>query len=160
MSRFGKQPSNPSLATFLWFHLVLVLALPLVAQEERVQSNSTRFHAVDVFVDSNAQPLAAYQVEFSVRNSKTKIVGIEGGEHAAFSAPPFYDPKAIQHERVILAAFNTGEAAKLPVGKIRVATLHLQTTGTGTPKFNLKLETTASVEGREIRATATVEERK
>ena len=54
--------------------------------------------------------LAAYQIEFSVTNILTKIVGIEGGQHPAFREPPFYDPKAMQQERVIIAAFSTDNA--------------------------------------------------
>ena len=90
------------------------------------QPRATRFVAVDVFVDSGARPLAAYQFAFFAKRGDVKIVSIEGGEHPAFQEPPYYDLKAIQRERAVLAAFNTASAEKLPTGKSRVATLHLQ----------------------------------
>jgi hypothetical protein len=51
--------------------------------------------AVDLFVDSGAQTLAAYQLDFSAPDESVKIVSIKGG-HPAFKEPPYYDPKAIQ----------------------------------------------------------------
>jgi hypothetical protein len=87
-------------------------------------------------------------------------VGIEGGEHPAFKEPPYYDPKAMQKERVILAAFNTAKDSDLPKGKTRVATIHLQIYGPETPKFFLKLQTAANSQGKRISAEAAFEERK
>jgi len=114
---------------------------------------------VDIYLDAKGTPLAAYQLEFTVTNVVTKIVGIEGGDHPAFHDPPLYDPKAIQHERVILAAFSTKAAEKLPGGKTRVATIHLQMFGDAEPKFELKLQAAADSEGRKITAVANCEER-
>ena len=68
-------------------------------------------------MDSGSTPLAAYQIEFTATNGIARIVGIEGGAHPAFRQPPFYDPKAIQHEHVIIASFSTANAADLPTGK-------------------------------------------
>jgi hypothetical protein len=79
-----------------------------------------QFTAVDVYVDS-PKPLAAWQLE--IRTDAT-IVGVEGGEPKAYAEPPFYDPKALQGGRIVLAAF-TLEAAP-PSGRIRVARLHLR----------------------------------
>jgi hypothetical protein len=115
---------------------------------------------VDIYVDSKNAPLAAYQLEFSATNGVTKIVGIEGGDSAAFHEPPFYDAKAIQHERVIIAAFSTSSADKLPAGKTRIATIHLQIVGDATPQFELKLQVAANPDGGRISADATFEERK
>ena len=78
------------------------------------------FTAVDVYIDS-PKPLAAWQVE--IRTAAT-IVGVEGGEPKAYAEPPFYDPKALQGGRIVLAAFTTDAAP--PSGRIRVARLHLQ----------------------------------
>jgi len=124
------------------------------AQESK---STVRFEAVDVFVDSGAKPLAAYQLEFRVGNGDAKIVGVEGGSHAAFREPPFYDPKAIQQERVILAAFSTAKADKLPRNKTRVATIHLQINGTKEPEFTVKLKTAAAADGKKIQATTSFE---
>ena len=108
-------------------------------------------------MDSGAKPLAAYQLEFRVEKGDAKIVGVEGGSHAAFREPPFYDPKAIQKERVVLAAYNTSTSNKLPKNKTRVATIHLQISGTKKPEFTVKLTTAASNDGRKISAEATLE---
>ena len=113
---------------------------------------------MDVFVDSKDKPLAAYQLEFNATSGDVKIVGIEGGEHAAFAEAPFYDPKAMQHERVILAAFSITE--KLPRGRTRVATIHIQVSGTTDPRFELKLQIAADASGNEFPAKTSFAERK
>jgi hypothetical protein len=138
--------------------MVFGLAAGLFAQSAAPEEGRSRFCAVDIYVDSKATPLAAYQLEFVVTNGVAKIVGIEGGEHAAFHEPPFYDPKAMQHERVILAAFNTGN--KLPSGKTRVATIHLQAADNGPLQCELKLQAAGNAAGVRIAAEASFEERK
>jgi len=115
---------------------------------------------MDIFIDSGSTPLAAYQLVFAATNGVAKIVGIEGGEHPAFRQPPFYDPKAIQHERVIIASFSTAPAADLPTGKTRIATIHLQTTGNQLPHFELRLQTAGDSQGKKVTALASFEERK
>ncbi len=146
-----------SLAAGLVLCLFAVLSRPLPAQPT---DQSVRFRAVDIFIDSHETPLAAYQLEFSVTSGNAKVVGVEGGEPPAFKEAPFYDPKAIQQQRVIIAAFNTAAVEKLPTGKTRVATIHLQVAGDGTPQCILKLTTAASTNGARISTQATVEERK
>ena len=124
---------------------------------KNTNSTNVRFAAVDIFVDSQDKPLAAYQLEFSVTNSVAKIVGIEGGEHLAFREPPFYDPKAIQSERVIIAAFTTGK--QLPTGKTRVATIHFQILGTAEPQIELGQQVTADSRGEKLSAKTSFEMR-
>jgi hypothetical protein len=141
--------------------LFLGLAAGLLAQQPApFEEGRGRFCAVDIYVDSGSTPLAAYQIDFAATNGLARIVGIEGGEPAAFRQPPVYDPKAIQHERVIIASFSTAPAAELPTGKTRVATIHYQTTDTQPPQFVLKLQTAADVQGTTIAAQATLLERK
>jgi hypothetical protein len=87
------------------------------------------FRVLDVYVDSGASSLAAYQFEFNTTQKNTgelKLVGIEGGESTAFKEPPRYDPRALAMPgpRVIVAAFNTGK--DLPTGKTRVARLMIR----------------------------------
>ncbi|MBI3876780.1 MAG: hypothetical protein HY300_12655 [Verrucomicrobia bacterium] len=139
--------------------LILVLAASLGGQPGAAPEKSVAFRAVDVFLDSHEQPLAAYQLEFFARSGTVKIVGIEGGEHAAFKEAPFYDPLAMQQERVILAAYNTAAADKLPSGRTRVATIHLQVSGSEPPQFTVKLDTAGSAEGNRIPAEAAFAER-
>ncbi len=135
-------------------------AAGLLAQEPALEEGRSRFCAMDIFVDSGSTPLAAYQLVFTATNGLAKIVGIEGGDHPAFRRPPFYDPKAIQHERVIIAAFSTAPAAGLPAGRTRVATIHFQTFGSLLPQFELRLQTAGDLHGNRIAAQAGFEERK
>ncbi len=146
----------------LGFLLVFLfgLAAELLAQRPADEEGRSGFCAVDIFVDSGSTPLAAYQLQFAVTNQMAKIVGIEGGDHSAFRQPPFYDPKAIQHERAILAGFSIASVAELPTGKTRVATIHLQTTGTKPPQFEIKLQVTADAGGNKISGLASFEKRK
>lgn len=140
--------------------LLLAVLICTVLAQPGATNQPVRFRAVDIFIDSRETPLAAYQIEFSIKSGNARVVGIEGGEHPAFKEAPFYDPKAIQQERVIIAAFNTASADKLPKGKTRVATVHLQLSGEGASEYIVELETAATVEGRKISAEATFEERK
>ncbi|MHC4768662.1 MAG: hypothetical protein ACYTEI_08130, partial [Planctomycetota bacterium] len=68
---------------------------------------SVRFQAVHVSVDTGDEPLAAYQLDLRAATDNVRIVGIEGGAHPAFADPPYYDPAAIQGDRVIIGAFST-----------------------------------------------------
>ena len=140
--------------------LLLALLVAFCCQLFAQSTNTVRFQGVDVFVDSKEMPLAAYQLEFSVTNGNAKIVGIEGGEHPAFAEPPFCDPKALRHERVVLAAFSTDAADKLPKGKTRVATIHLQVSGSNQLKFATRLQTAAGPDGKAINAEVSVEQKR
>jgi len=139
--------------------LICALAAPLFAQQPAEES-PVRFRAVDIYIDSANTPLAAYQLEFSVTNTMAKIVGIEGGAHPAFHEPPFYDPKAIQQERVIIAAFNTDKPENLPTGKTRVAIIHLEIIGAEKPAYELRLQTAGDSAGNKIKVTVMVQEEK
>ena len=124
---------------------------------EPASNPAVRFTYVDVHIDSRSEPLASYQFELAAEKGEVKIVGIEGGEHAAFKAPPYYDPAAMSRDHVIIAAFNTGK--DLPKGKTRVARVHVQITGEQRPEYAIKLTVAASSEGQPISgATATVNE--
>jgi hypothetical protein len=93
------------------------------------ETTVARFTTVDVVVDAGAESLAAFQVEI-VAGGDAKIVGVEGGDHAAFNSPPYYDPAALQGGRIIIAAFST--STSLPSGRVRVAVLHMREAGTVT----------------------------
>jgi hypothetical protein len=135
-------------------------AVRLLAQQPAYEEGPGRFCAVDIFVDSGSTPLAAYQIHFAATNGVVKIVGIEGGDHPAFRQPPYYDPKAMQHDHVIIAAFSTLSPAELPTGKTRVATIHYQTAGTQMPQFEIKVQTAGDSQGNKISPAASFEERK
>ena len=135
------------------------LAVGLHAQQPAFEEGRARFCAVDIYLDSGSTPLAAYQLEFSSTNGVAKIVGIEGGEPPPFRNAPFYDPKALQHERVIIAAFSTLPASQLPSGKFRVATIHLQIPTGVEPAFTIKLQTAADSHGNKISVQSSIAQR-
>ena len=143
--------------------LILLLAILTVgsvcAQTKAASGAKVRFQSVDLFVDSGNRPLAAYQLEFRATNGGVKIVGIEGGEHPAFVRPPVYDPRAMQGERVILAAFNTAREAGLPKGKTRVATVHVQVSGDAKPEYAVILTAAAAEGGGRIQAQISLKEK-
>lgn len=117
--------------------------------------NRTRFIAMDLLVDPRGEPLAAWQVQVRFAPG-VSIVGIEGGGEvgraqpvrppdegaigllqpapgpgrpdgpAPFAEPPVYDPRAIDNDRVILAAYSLAGADRLPTVRSRVARLHLR----------------------------------
>ena len=136
---------------------VIVLVAVLLGSTGRIGNRyasppATRFDAIDVYVDSGTQPLAAYQLHLSAKTGEVKIVGIEGGEHSAFADPPYYDPAAMQHDRVIIAAFNTALPEQLPKGVTRVATIHVQVAGEAQPTFQAELTVAATLDGKTIPA--------
>ena len=133
---------------------LVAAALAEAGMEERPAGTGARFEAVDVYVDPAGQPLAAYQFELTARGADVKIVGVEGGEHAAFKEPPYYDPAALMGGRVIIAAFNTGH--DLPRGRTRVATVHLRVVG-GEAQYGIVLEAAAADGGGEIPAEISVQ---
>ena len=109
---------------------------------------TVRFAAVDIVLTlPDGAELGSYQVELAPlpeQAARVRVVGIEGGEHAAFKTPPFYDPKAIGNERVILAAYST--AAELPTGRSRIARVHYEVTGRGElPALEQLIEIRASL---------------
>jgi hypothetical protein len=142
---------------------VLVATVTLgVASQPAADRPQPRFVPVDVFVDSGSKPLAAYQLEFQAipadaHAAATDVIltGVEGGEHEAFREPPYYDAAALQQNRIILAAFSTAEA--LPVGRVRVARLHLQVTGGAEPRIEARVMTAGTRDAAEITATVSVE---
>jgi hypothetical protein len=143
----------------LWAILLVITSTGLAGQQAATNDTAVRFCAVDVYVDSGSTPLAAYQLEFSVAGGAAKIVGIEGGELPAFAEPPYYDPKAMQNDKVIIAAFSLAPASQLPKGKTRVATIHLRTASAVKLQYEFKLQVAANSDGNRIPAEITVQER-
>jgi hypothetical protein len=120
-------------------------------------ATSSHFTAVDIFLDPKGSRLAAYQLEFLADPARVKLVGVEGGENAAFKEPPYYDPAALSHSRIILAALNPAAAGHLPAGRSRVARLHLEITGNASaprPEFSAKLIVAASPDEKPIPSAA------
>ncbi len=122
-------------------------------------AEQTRFVAMDIFIDPKGEPLAAYQLEIAAP-AGVKIVGVEGGEHPEFRKAPYYDPKGMQRERLIVAAFSTADNGKLPSRQTRVLTLHLESMGDQTPKLETTLKLTAASNGEKFNSDITLSERK
>lgn len=135
--------------------VTLSIVAPLLASvpartAKRPAEGRVRFAPVHIYLDAGDKPLAAYQFELKARTGQIKIVGVEGGAHPAFGEAPYYDPAALTHDRIIIAAFNTG--TDLPHGRTRIATIHLQILGDAEPQYELKLVTAADRDGQEIHA--------
>ncbi len=129
---------------------VLLLPAPQVSRASKPVKQTIRFAPVHIYIDSGSKPLAAYQFELKAAAGQIKIVGVEGGEHAAFKEAPYYDPAALMDDRIIIAAFNTGR--DLPAGRTRVATIHLQIFGDAEPEYQLTLVAAADNNGEKISA--------
>ncbi len=114
-----------------------------------------RFASINIYLDSGNTPLAAYQFELKTDPDRVKIVGVEGGDHPAFKEAPYYDPAALTKNRIIIAAFNTG--TDLPTGRTRIATIHLQITGTAEPNYELILNAVGNPDGNPIDAELTLQ---
>ncbi len=115
-----------------------------------------RFDAVHVFVDSGTMALAAYQLSLRATRGNVGIVGIEGSDHHAFANPPYYDPIAIQGDRVIIGAFSTADVNSLPTGRTRIATIHVQITG-GQAEYDAQLTVSGGIDGLAIPGRLTLE---
>lgn len=136
------------------FALSLALLVLLCSAQAQDAAAPPHFTAVNVYVDAAASPLAAWQVELADGRG-IQIVGVEGGEHAAYAKPPYYDPKALSDNRIALAAFTTGK--DLPAGKTRVARIHLRVEAGAEPRFEVRSSLAAGADGKEVPATVTLE---
>lgn len=139
---------------------IAIIAFVLATCGFAEAEDAVRFKTVDIYVNSGSNGLAAYQLEFQTKSGNMRIVGIEGGEAAVFKDAPYYDAKAMQQERVVIAAFSTETEAKLPKEKTRVATIHVRVAGEQNPDYTVKLSVAAGSDGKKIDAEATFVERK
>jgi hypothetical protein len=132
-----------------------ILSLLLLATIATAQAEApAHFRALDVYLNTGDKPLAAYQIELRDSAKRMNIVGIEGGGHAAFKKPPYYDPAAMMGERIVLAAFSTDK--ELPVGNVRVARIHVQIIGEGVPDIAATVKVAADEGGTKMPATVSI----
>jgi len=127
--------------------VVLVLCGLLRAEEPA----GVVFRAVDLWMDSGEEALAAYQVEIAYDAGRVKIVGLEGGVPETYREAPFYDRKGFEGGRIIVAALTTENNA--PKGRARVARLHLAVEGEGGPELSASLMAAARPGGERIEPT-------
>jgi hypothetical protein len=142
--------------TSVVFALFALALLGVFGAAAPVPTTDASFTYVDVAIDPHGSPLAAYQFELRATAGDVKLVGIEGGEHAAFAKPPYYDTRALLNDRIVIAAFNTG--TDLPSAKTRVARLMVRVTGPVPPKYDVKLQVAASSDAKPIDANISISE--
>ncbi len=137
--------------------VTLAMIVPVSGYETRPAEpdaeQAVRFVPLHVYIDSGDKSLGAYQFELRATSDRVKVVGVEGGEHEAFGEPAYYDPAALMNDRIIVGAFST--AKSLPTGNSRVATIHLQITGSGEWDYELTLTVAGDRDGSEIPAKIT-----
>jgi hypothetical protein len=135
------------------------LIIPVLAQQseqyETTAQQKVRFAPLHIYIDSGNRALAAYQFELKTIAGQVKIIGIENGEHPAFSEPPYYDPAALANDRIIIAAFSTDK--NLPKGRTRITSIQLQIIGDTEPQYEIELTVAADTNGNEIPAKITLE---
>src|SRR5438105_4140641 len=119
------------------FCLLAALVELRQAPAQAFEESKSRFGTVDLFVDSAAQKLGAWEMEFKATTGTVEIVGIERGDNPDFHDPPYYDPSALKSNRIIVGAFNITN--DLPAGKTRVARLHLHISGNQKPLYAVNL---------------------
>ena len=135
--------------------LVLVVSAAITWAEE---ARSPRFVPLDVQLDS-PEPVAAWQFELNDRRAASKVVGIESGGHPAFRRAPYYDRAAVaqgETSRIMVADYSLADADQLPVGRFRLATLHLMVRGE--PDLELRLITATTPDGGQIDASLSLAE--
>jgi hypothetical protein len=131
----------------------------VAAQPVRLAAPAVRFTAIDVYVEST-EPLAAWQFELAEATGSMTVVGIENGDSEAFSGTPYYDLDAVaadQADRIIVADYSLAAREELPLGRTRVATVHVRLMGTQTPDFELQLIAAGNANGEAILASANIE---
>jgi hypothetical protein len=127
---------------------LFALAMLGVVGAAPAPATEASFTYIDVSIDPHGTPLGAYQFELRATAGDVKLVGIEGGEHAAFAKPPYYDTRALLNDRIVIAAFNTG--TDLPSAKTRVARLMVRVSGPTLPKYDVKLQVAASSDAKPL----------
>ena len=134
---------------------LIVIACALVGSLDlqASQLETPRFVPIEVYLDSPL-PVAAWQFEVSARNGEMKLVGIEGGSSEHFRGAPFYDREILrgsQTDKILVADYSLADEALLPIGRFRIATLHLMLHGEA--DLDAALMVTTTREGEPINAS-------
>lgn len=135
--------------------LLLCLVLWACAGLSHADETRVRFAALDIFLES-AEPVAAWQFELSEAGGRMRVVGVENGDSPAFAKAPYFDRKAVgadRADRIIVADFTLRPEAELPVGKVRIATVHVRLTGDSGPEYVLRLVAAGNPRGEPVPAS-------
>ena len=127
-------------------HLFIIVALVAFSTVAAGDDTQPRFTTIAVCIDSDSEPLAAWQIELTPENGGAEIVGIEGGDEP-FGAPPHYDARAFRTGRVVLASFTTDPRPRR--GVQHVATVHAMQTATNVT-YSTILEAAGNEKGTRI----------
>lgn len=125
-----------------------------VSEQPAATITHVRFAPLDVYIDAGDAQLGAWQVELVPKPEfagHVSIVGIAGGD-TPYQDAPYFDERAIMNERVIIADFETDQAA-LHTGKSRVAQVQLRIESEEDPDFDITLHTAARHDGAAIKAS-------
>ena len=141
----------------VWPRILICAVLLGAAWPSLPQSNESviRFAALDIYLET-AEPLAAWQFQLRESAGRMRVVGVENGDSAAFGGTPYYDLEAVSEgaaDRIIVADYSVRPAEELPVGRSRVATVHVQLEGPADPDYALSLMAAGGADGEPIEAS-------
>lgn len=134
----------------------LIASTLLIVPTIIVAQTNVEFAVLDVYVDSQSHPLAAWQFELTDANGHMQVVGVENGEHNAFRHTPSYDRDAVAEskaDRIVVASFSLNDKSQLPIGLTRVARIHVRLDGE--PRYQLRLVNAGDESGSPIPAVIT-----
>ena len=137
----------------------VIAALLLLATSSAYADAPIRFTSVDVYINA-AEPMAAWQLEFSATSGAMKVVGVENGESNAFDGAPYYDRETVENgraDRIVVADYSLVDEDELPSGRVRVTTLHLMLTGEEATEFDTRLIVATNQNGTRINAEISFE---
>lgn len=119
-----------------------------------------RFAAIDVLLEST-EPVAAWQFELRETDGRMVVVGVENGASAVFDRAPYFDREAVRlgtADRIIVADYSLAPSHMLPIGKTRIATIHVRLSGNRPASFDLRLITAANADGINVDAAISIDE--
>lgn len=133
------------------FLLAAAAGLVVHSAAGRSEPAAPQFQPLEVYIESD-RAVAAYQVEIRVVGGTAAFVGVEGGE-APFDDAPFYDPKALLDQRIVIAALSTDSA--LTPGRHRVATVHVREVGNGA-RYQIRLQAAADANAARVKGQVSI----
>ena len=139
-----------------WVVAALFAGLPAWPQ---AVDTDVRFATVDIYMET-AEPLAAWQFELRETAGRMLVVGVENGESPAFAGAPYFDLAAVSEgraDRIVVADYSLNPAAELPVGRGRIARVHVQLSGSAGPDYELRLVAAGGARGEPIQASIEIE---
>ncbi len=128
----------------------------------QVAEKRSSFATLIITLDPLGKPLGAYQFELTSAESPFKVLGVEGGDHAAYhhDRPPYFDPVVQEQgsDRLILAEYALPKltAEALPTTPVVVAKVSVMfdraVDANELPAITLRLITAGDADGQKIDA--------